>query len=134
MSRGRGWIPLVLASWAVSASAGNVHVQVECGNPPRTSPSEHHAAAEDLRIEKTVFENGLAIPEVGRIGRLDVDGRPIALRGGEIRDGFLDTRDLGRIFLALSPEPPGFFLVVRPEQLDRLDQTPPLVEGADIRQ
>ena len=134
LPRACGWMALVLASWAAPANAGNVHVQVECGNPPRTSPSEHRAAAHDLRIEKTVFENGLAIPETGRIGRLDVDGRPLALRSSEIRDGFLETRDLGRVFLALSPEPPGFFIVVRPEQLDRLDESPPLVEGGDIRQ
>jgi hypothetical protein len=130
----RGWIPIVIAWWAATASAGNVHVQIECGNPPRTAPSRHRAVADDLRIEKTVFENGLAIPEAGRIGRLDIDGRPLALTSGQIRDGFLETRELGRIFLTLSPEPPGFFLVVRPEQLERLDETSPLVDGADIRQ
>lgn len=133
MSIARG-IPFMIALSAASASAGNVHVQVECGNPPRTAPSRHAAVAAELQIEKTVFENGLAIPESGRIGGLDIDGRPLALASGEIHDGFLETRDLGRIFLALLPEPPGFFLVIRPEQLDRLDETSPLVDDAPIRQ
>jgi hypothetical protein len=130
----RAWIPVAIGLWTTVASAGNVHVQIECGNPPRTASSAHSAVAEDLRIEGTVFENGLAIPTSGHIGRLEVDGRSLALASGEIRQGFFETRDLGRIFLALSPEPPGFFLVVRPEQLDRLDETSPLVDDADIRQ
>jgi hypothetical protein len=134
MPRARGWVPVVIASWVASASAGNVHVQIECGSPPRTAPSAHRAVAADLRIERTVFEKDLAIPEAGRVGGLEIDGRPYALPTGEIRDGFLETRDLGRIFFALSPEPPGFFLIVRPEQLHRLDETSPLVDGADIRQ
>ena len=75
--RRQGWIPVVIASWAATASADDVLVQIECGNPPRTAPSGHRAAAGDLRIEKTGFENGLAIPETGRVGRLDVAGRPL---------------------------------------------------------
>lgn len=131
------------------AAAENVHVQIECGNPPRTAPTDHRAEAEGLVVEDTAYQGGLAIPRRGRILRLRIDERELTLPTGSIRDGFVDTAELGPVFLSLHSADPGYFLVVRPEQLEAIASRPapggglpsaaratstPLVERDGIRQ
>lgn len=130
------------------AAAENVHVQIECGNPPRTAPTDHRARVEGLVVEDTVYQGGLAIPRRGGVLRLRIDERELTLPTGSIRDGFVDTSELGPVFLSLQSADPGFFLVVRPEQIEAIagrsapagpppaaGATPtPLVERDGIRQ
>src|SRR5690606_26521286 len=56
-----------LVGGAGPVQAGNLRVQVECGNPPETVATEHRVVVEGLEVGETIFENGLAIPSTGRL-------------------------------------------------------------------
>ena len=115
---------MAAASASRADEPGVLFVQVQCGSPPAIAPTSHQI---ELRGQ---FSPDLASPRwltplAGRVSAAWVDGRPIQIEEAEIDDGFLATRDLGKIFLTTSEDAAGYRAVVPHDGLQRLESTSP---------
>lgn len=117
-------VGLLLVMSAQAAHAGNVQMQIECGNPPKLAPTDHNVRVSGLATGQTEFRGaGINMPLRGRVGALWLDEHPLTLRDdGVIERGHLDTAELGAIFFYISDERPGYAVVLTPEQLDKLQR------------
>ena len=104
-----------------TAWAGNVFVQIQCGSPPEIARTPHSVALEG-RFSPDSSSTSRLVALVGHIEVLRIDGTPITLASTEIDDGFLRTPDLGRIFLTVSEEAPGYRAVMMDSQIEEIEQ------------
>lgn len=65
-------------------------------------PSELEFTIEDFNYEAMVGKGGTAVPIGGNIGKLLCNGKEIELANTEFEDGFIVTKDFGRIQVLFS--------------------------------
>lgn len=106
---------------APSAWAGNVFVQIQCGNPPEIAETSHTVTLEGSFSPDTSSTRWL-VPLAGRIVAVRIDETPFTVATGEIEGGFLEVDGLGRIFLAGAEQPPGYRVVVMDSQIEQLER------------
>jgi hypothetical protein len=114
-----GAIMIVVASVA-PASAGNLLMQIECGNPPKLQPSEHVVRVVNFERQTVDVRGELVVPMEGQIEELWIGDRRVTLKDGKIYRGFVETEEFGWVFFFLSSSmgKPGYFVVMAPQQLD----------------
>ncbi len=125
-STARGVIAAVIGAvlvGALPAGAGNVLMQIECGNPPKSEETPYQARVVNFRKGETEDRGwGIILPIDGHLDGLSVDGLGLTLKDGKVHRGFVETKELGRVFLYLSHSSPGYFMVLLPEQVDVLKE------------
>ncbi len=118
----------ILVAWALvgvlaasAAPAGNVYVQIQCGNPPEIAATSHSVELEGT-FSADMGSSRFLTPLEGRVRTLRLDGVAMTLQTGEIEDGFIEVEEFGRIFLGTSEGAPGYRAVLRDEQVTELDR------------
>jgi len=114
-------VTLAVALAVTSAQAGNVFVQIQCGNPPELAETPHSVALAGSFSSDSSASRWL-VPLVGRIDAIRIDDTPFTVATGQIDDGFLEVDELGRIFVAASQEPPGYRIVVLDSQVEKIER------------
>jgi len=117
--------PILLAAITLflptAALGGNVLMQIECGNPPRSQATEHEARIVNFQQGTVEVRGEIIVPIDGEVGELWIDGKRLTLKDRHVNRGHLETEELGGIFFYLSESPPGYFVVMLPEDIDVLD-------------
>ena len=103
------------------AYAGNVYVQIQCGSPPEIAATSHSVALRGSFSPDTSSSRWL-VPLAGQVDVLHVDGTALTVSSPEIEDGFLETEELGRIFLTVSDQAPGYGAVLMDSQIEKLER------------
>jgi len=115
-------VALIVAVSAFPAAAGNVQMQIECGNPPKLAPTDLEVRVSGLATGQTEYRGaGIHMPLRGKVGALWLGERQLTLKDeGVIERGHLDTAELGAIFFYISEGAPGYSVVLTPEQLEKV--------------
>ena len=108
----------IVVLFPTSLFAENLRVQIECGNPPHTEETEFEAELEGFSYEGAQLEAGLNIPTKGKVIALRVAGQAYPVTGSVIKNGFFSVEQLGRVFVSIVEEVPGYQVVMLPEQVE----------------
>ncbi len=121
----------ILVAWVLGALlaagptpadvAGNVYVQVQCGFPPEIVRTSHSVELSG-EFSGDVASSRFLTPLGGQVRALRLDAVAMTLTAAEIQSGFIDTEELGRIFLTVSDATPGYRAILRDDQIETLER------------